>query len=62
MGWSIIQYRMILHLVETYFIIMNMRFQGKIQLRVQVEEKILHCRIPVIFLQPFVENACFMAS
>ncbi len=46
-----------LHLVETYFIIMNMRFQGKIQLRVQVEEKILHCRIPVIFLQPFVENA-----
>ena len=46
-----------LHLVEAYFTIMNMRFQGKIRLDIQVEDALLLCRIPVIFLQPFVENA-----
>ena len=46
-----------LQLVEAYFTIMNLRFQGKIRLDIQVEEGMLRCRIPVIFLQPFVENA-----
>jgi two-component system sensor histidine kinase YesM len=36
---------------------MKMRFKNKISYEIQLDDSILHCFIPKLILQPFVENA-----
>ncbi len=43
--------------VRYYLDIESIRFSGKIQYKIQVDEEILGCSIPNVTLQPLVENA-----
>ncbi|MCI8391269.1 MAG: histidine kinase [Roseburia sp.] len=44
-------------LLKTYFNIMNMRYQNTMRFETTVDPEILPCRIPIILLQPILENA-----
>ncbi len=44
-------------LLKTYFNIMNMRYQNTMRFETEVDPEILPCRIPIILLQPILENA-----
>lgn len=43
--------------IETYVYIQNQRFDGRITLKLDIEEKILDFQIPKLVLQPIVENS-----
>lgn len=45
--------------VRDYLTIIHLRYPQRIQGTVEVEEGILHCRMPKMILQPIVENAVF---
>lgn len=45
--------------VESYVKIQNMRFDNKINLVTEVDQSLLHYKIPKIILQPLVENSIF---
>lgn len=44
-------------LLQAYFNIMNLRYQNRIHFKVSVDEKVQNCLLPIILLQPIVENA-----
>lgn len=56
-GRDIITLREELQLCESYLVIQQKRFQGRIRYEKDVEEELLDCKIPKITLQPLVENA-----
>jgi len=43
--------------VEAYYYLLQVRFEGQIQLHVSLDKPILNCRIPPLSLQLLVENA-----
>ena len=43
--------------VERYLDVMQIRFQGRLQVRVQVEPEVRYALVPNLILQPLVENA-----
>ena len=43
--------------IEDYLFIQQTRFAGKLEVNIDVEEKILEARVPCLSLQPIVENA-----
>ena len=44
-------------LVDNYIRILNVRFSGDIHYEKQVDERLLHTKMPSMILQPIVENA-----
>ncbi len=56
-GSDIIQIRDELRMCEAFMQIQSMRYKGKIQFEMEVQEEILTCMIPKITLQPLIENA-----
>lgn len=56
-GKDIISLKDELSHVEQYVKIQNMRYENKIDYRVDVDDEILNCVLPKIILQPLIENA-----
>lgn len=48
-----------LDIVQSYFSIMNIRFQERFRFVLNVDEKLLDCRMLKMILQPIVENAFY---
>lgn len=58
-GKKMITIREELHFIEQYLYIQNIRFEGKIQTSVEVDEMLLDQPVIKLLLQPFVENAVY---
>lgn len=43
--------------IEAYFMILNYRFQDRLTYHLHIEEDVWHTKMPVMILQPIVENA-----
>ncbi|MNZ79552.1 Sensor histidine kinase YpdA [compost metagenome] len=43
--------------VKEYFVILQTRFRNRIQLKLNIDQSVLHVPIPALTLQPLVENA-----
>lgn len=56
-GYDVITLNEELEIVQNYMIIQHLRFGDGVTLTVDVEEKLLECRLPKITLQPIIENA-----
>nr|MBQ8253811.1 histidine kinase [Lachnospiraceae bacterium] len=46
-----------IRLVDNYIYILNVRFSGEIHFSKEVDEKLLHIKVPSMILQPIVENS-----
>jgi sensor histidine kinase YesM len=46
-----------LHLLDQYLLIARLRFGERLQVRMQINETVLEDEVPVLILQPLVENA-----
>ena len=46
-----------IRLVDNYIYILNVRFSGEIHFSKEVEEELLHLKVPSMVLQPIVENS-----
>lgn len=58
-GEKFITVRAELDFLKSYLYIQNIRFKGKIEVDMQVEERMLGDKIIKLLLQPFVENAVY---
>jgi two-component system sensor histidine kinase YesM len=48
-----------LEIIAAYMHIQGIRFAGRFELRLNVEERYLNCRVPKMILQPIIENAVY---
>lgn len=46
-----------IHLVDNYIYILNVRFSGDIHFSKDIDESLLHIKVPSMILQPIVENS-----
>ena len=58
-GNEIITVRMEIKHVESYLMIQKTRYEDKLNFTIQVEEKLMSCRVIKLILQPLVENAIY---
>ena len=56
-GTSVVTLEQELEFLSTYLEIENIRFQDKLQVKMDIDDKALHAKVPNLILQPIVENA-----
>jgi len=56
-GTSVVTLEQELEFLKTYLEIENIRFQDKLRVEMDIDDKALHAKVPNLILQPIVENA-----